>query len=535
MLLVVSVLLLPAAEAQDAGAVLPDELLDRLSEGALIPYLKEHPEQAPDEIAQRLQAAERSAEIEAQPQQTLQPALAAPPGVGVRFNRDNFGLPQNEESVTSCRSNPSAVLGGTNDFRGLLDERGNFTGWHFSNNGGESVRNEGLLTPIRVANTSVPSGGDPVVSADAECNLYAGSLNFDPRDGRPNAIGVYRTTPRILASCPGGNSPECWPERRAVAVGGPNHFLDKEWIYVGRSGRLGTVVWVVYTDFRFTETSFGASIKAVRCSGDLDRCTSPILISGDDRDVQFADVTIGADGRTFVTWTEIQGAREGQPQTFIHKLRVAEPASTSFGPTRTVAVESEAIPFGGFLNANDFRVATYPKNEVRIIDGKPHVFVVWDACRQRVLGDYGCERPLIKLKASNDLGASWSRTKTISEGGANYFPTISNAREGSSLAIAYFTSRFDPRFDNRQDIELVALNPRTLEVTKRQRLTPLSNESESDPLLGGFFIGDYIEVFASGNRALVHYNANYRQIRLLESGLPIPQQDNYLKKVSLGQ
>ena len=37
------------------------------------------------------------------------------------------------------------------------------------------------------------------------------------------------------------------------------------------------------------------------------------------------------------------------------------------------------------------------------------------------------------------------------------------------------------------------------------------------------------------NRALVHYNANYRQIRVLGEGLPVPQQDNYLRKAWLGQ
>jgi hypothetical protein len=42
-------------------------------------------------------------------------------------------------------------------------------------------------------------------------------------------------------------------------------------------------------------------------------------------------------------------------------------------------------------------------------------------------------------------------------------------------------------------------------------------------------------VFALRNRALVHYNANYRQIRVLGEGLPVPQQDNYLRRAGLGQ
>jgi hypothetical protein len=299
------------------------------------------------------------------------------------------------------------------------------------------------------------------------------------------------------------------------------------------------VVWIVYADFVIDETAplgfTSASIKAVRCSADLQECTSPILISGNDEDVQFGDVTIGPDGRTYITWSEIQGELEEQPQTFIHKLRVAQPGSTTFGPTRTVAVEERAIPFGGFLNANDFRVATYPKNEVRMIEGDPRVFVVWDACWVRILDGSVCEEPLIKLKASDDLGESWSGTKIVSEDGPNYFPTIANDLNGPNVAIAYFTNRFDNRFDNRQDVELVTLNPETLAVSQRQRLTSVSNESEADPVLGGFFIGDYIEVFDLRDRALVHYNANYRQSRVLGEGVPVPQQDNYLRKAWLGQ
>jgi hypothetical protein len=541
--------ILPVARAQDEGSRLSGAALAHLSQGPLIRYLQAHPDQAPEQVGEKLQTLQQATSQSAARSAT-QAALPLPNGVGVRFNRDNFGLPQNEESVTACRSNPDVVLGGTNDYRGLIDERGNLTGWHFSNNGGDSVRNEGLLPPVRIGERRAPSGGDPVEVADGDCNLYAGSLNYDPQDpfNNPNGIGVYRTTPQRLASCTGGTDPACWPTRRAVAVNRPGHFLDKEWIYVGRSsgeqnaeggGEADTVVWVVYTDFINDETSpvgfASASIKAVRCSADLEDCTSPIRISGSDKDVQYGDVTIGPDGRTYITWTQIQGELEQQPQTFTHKLRVAEPGSTTFGPTHVVATEDLAIPFGGFLNANDFRISTYPKNEVRMVNGKPRVYVVWDACRARVLGGSVCEDPVIKLKVSDDLGASWSGTKVVSKGGPNYFPTISNDRNGPNVAIAYFTNRFDPRFDNRQDVELVTLDPRTLEVSQRQRLTRLSNEPEADPVLGGFFIGDYIEVFALNNRALVHYNANYRQIRVLGEGLPVPQQDNYLRRASLGQ
>ena len=61
--------------------------------------------------------------------------------------------------------------------------------------------------------------------------------------------------------------------------------------------------------------------------------TQPILISGSDQDIQFGDVTIGPDGRTYITWSQIIGELEGTPQTFVHKLRIA-----SAGPSTSPSV-----------------------------------------------------------------------------------------------------------------------------------------------------------------------------------------------------
>jgi hypothetical protein len=209
---------------------------------------------------------------------------------------------------------------------------------------------------------------------------------------------------------------------------------------------------------------------------------------------------------------------------------VAEPGPTTFGPEQIVFEEELAIPFGGALHANDFRVATYPKHEVRDLGGTfPRVYVVWDACEFRLL-DTICEEPIIWLSYSDDLGVSWSDRVAISNGGDNYFPTIAFDPEGSRLVAAWFTNQFDRVFHNRNDVELVRLNDDGTARSSR-RLTRPSNEPEADPLLGGLFIGDYIEVFAHDRTAWVGYNANYRHVQLLFEGLPIPQQDNYLARV----
>jgi hypothetical protein len=485
------------------------------------------------------------------------------------FNRDRFGLPQNEESVTACATDPDIVLSGTNDYRGLIDPQGNFTGWHFSNNGGRSLTNEGLLPPVTLLsdpNQRVPSGGDPVDVAGTTnaagtapgcAFLYAASLAYNPDDpfGDPNGVAVYRSTAEILGTCPteypNNSNPACWPTRRLVVESGSNHFLDKEWFDVGMSGGQEWV-WVTYSDFAIDPDAplgfTGAEIFAVRCDRNLVTCTGPIPISEDDGDVQFSDVTIAPDGRVYVTWAEIVGELPTDPefpdQTFIIKLRVAQPGSTVFGPERVVHTEDKAIPFGGFMHANDWRVATYPKNDVAIVRGNPRAFVVWDACKFRPLG-FICEESLIKLKYSDDFGATWSPVIELSKGGDNYFPSIASNDDprNPTLAFAWFTNRYDRAFHNAQDVEFMTLDPARPgsrggdDGGGVRRLTSSSNETEADPILGGFFIGDYIEVFATGKVAYVGYNANYRHEKLLGpfgvEGIPVPQQDNYLVRLRI--
>ena len=535
-------LALPATGVEGSRPQPSNRFFNHVSQAVALKHWLTHPNQAPESIRGRFK------KLNSQAKAAAAATSAGPLGstLGELFNRDDIGLPQNEESITVCRNRPNVVVGGTNDYRGLLDPQENFTGWYFSRDGGRTVYNEGLLPAVQVNGEPIASGGDPVTQSDDSCHIYAASLNYgaDPFNEGTNAIGLYRTTPRRLANCPQGEDPSdlthpsCWPQRRAVAradvAGGVGQFLDKEWFDVGRSGRAGNVVWVTFSDFAQDVNEplgfSGAQVKAVRCRADLTRCTRPILISGTDEDIQFSDVTISESGRTLITWVQIEGELEETAQTFTVKARIAPPGSTQFGPTRTVAVERNPIPFGGVLHANDFRIATYPKSIMPKVGDHERAYIAWDRCRHRLL-DSVCEEPEILLSHSDNLGRSWSTPKTISAGGDNYFPAISDEVGNPNFVVGYYTHRFDRVFHNRQDVELVTIRGSTGNVVNRQRVTRLSNETEADPLLGGFFIGDYFDVHLLKGTAYVHYNANYRHVRVLGEGFPIPQQDNYLTKV----
>jgi hypothetical protein len=495
-----------------------------LSQAAVIHRLFSHPNARQGELSAMI-ATLRAIASGAAPRAT--PGAAAGPLAADVFNHDTVGLSQNEESVTVCGQ---TVLGGTNDFRSLLltppQDMG--AGWHLSTDNGRTLRNEGLLPPVTIGGQPVPARGDPVDVAGRGCSLFAGSVGSTP-DDRINAVVVYRSRPDTLASCAGGTAAACWPTRRAVATAGPPHFLDKEWMAVGPSGQAGEVVWVSFTDFILDATGnpVSSSIKAVRCNPALSSCTDPILVSGSDQQPTFSDVTVGPDGRTYLSWAQFLGSPE-TGQKMVLKLRVAPPGSTQFGPTRIVATEPK--PAVAFLHANSFRVQTIPKNDVKVVHGHPRVFVVWEGCRTSIHGV--CEEPRINLARSADFGASWRRT-VLSAGGDNYFPTISEDRGGAALAVAWYTNRHDRRLHSRQDVELASVDPGSGTVVNRQRLTPVSNETETDVVLHGLFIGDYFEVFARRGVAYVHYNANYRLVRVLGQGIPVRQQDNYLTKAHL--
>ena len=469
--------------------------------------------------------------------------------LGDRFNLDDVGLPQNEESVAVCPTQPRYVLSGANDYRYLLDPELNSTGYYFSTNGGRSVTKEGLLPPIESGGqpADLPSGGDPVIQTDPECNFYFVDLNYpadDPFANR-NGIGLYKTTLATLKSCPAGEDPDqltqpaCWPDRKLVAFAdipvetGIGSFLDKPWFDVGPDGDGGQQIWITYSDFANDPNAplgfTGAQIKAVHCDADTLACDEPIVISGTDEDVQFSDVTIANDGSTLITWTQIEGELEETAQVFTVKAVLIPPGSTTPGPTKIVNREVNPIPFGGFLHANDFRVATYPKSIMPMVNGKPRMFVLWDRCRYNLL-DFTCEESQIYMTWSDDLGETWSEPVTLSKGGDNYFPAVSDEYGTGKFAVAWFTNRRDPIFHNRQDVELVLVGKSGGNVSKRQWVTRLSNESEADPFLGGAFIGDYIDVDRAGGVSYVAYNANYRRIEVLGEGFRIPQQDNYLTR-----
>jgi hypothetical protein len=502
-----------------------------------------HPDEAPAGERARFSALNQRAHAAAARTRATGAANAVKLSGGVLFNRDALGLPQNETSVAVCRQGPRYVLGGTNDYRGIVDPGSNFTGWHLSADGGRSVANDGLLPPIAHSGGALPSGGDPVNRFGSGCSAYAADLNYDFSQGTgeiggvPSGVGVYRSDARTLATCPRGSSPvdlvhpECWPTRRLVAQAAPGHFLDKEWMAVGRSGAAGEVVWLAYgdlSDFNADGNEESGVIKVVRCDPRLIHCTAPITLSGGQKVAEYPTITIARDGTTVVTWGEFFGESFLGP-TQRPWMAVAPPGSTTFTRRPVAAPRNQIIRGREVPHAANFRFGTMFPSTVTVHGGGLRVDVLWAECLTHAL-DTVCEEPGILLTSSRDLGLTWSPPHLISAGGDNFMPTLATDPATGGVAAAWYTTRFDPLFHHRYDTELVRILDNG-SVSGRTRVTKVSTEPDADPLLSGTFIGDYLEVAPLNGTAYVHFTANYRSVPLIGDGVPIPQQDNFLARV----
>ncbi|HXG36399.1 MAG TPA: hypothetical protein VNL15_05470, partial [Dehalococcoidia bacterium] len=365
---------------------------------------------------------------------------------------------------------------------------------------------------------------------------------------------LYKTSSATLnGGCSGAS---CWPAKRAVASSTTGDFLDKEWMDVGQSGS-NTVVWVTWT--RFTATA--SPIEASRCTADLSSCTSPIPISASNAAAQFSYVTIAPNGKVYVTWIEASSGLGGE--VFTLKMRVAAAGSTTFGGVITLATETQPLGFNTSLADNDFRIVSIPQNTVLDMGTTNRVYVVWPFCQQAILVGT-CRDSDIKIAYTDNDGSSFTTT-TLTAPGNQYFPGIDADNSGGRIYLTYYSNRLDP-WNHRQQVVLahappdlssfsfIDLNPvfargdlncdgtfNVIDIIRALQdlaaITPLPlncpndlNEPDADPFLGGLFIGDYIEVFAHNNLAVIGYNANFTLLNYLGTGPATYQQDNYLAK-----
>jgi hypothetical protein len=484
-----------------------------------------------------------------------------PPAAGVplsmkMFNKDPFPLPQNETTVVADPVNIARVVGGYNDYRGLLVD--NFTGWTTSTDGGNSTARDGQIPPTTVLGTVVPSQGDPALGVDAAGNLFMATFHFDSDDFSPNGITIARSpapgNPKgvFSAACGGGADPDCWPVIKVVTANtctsSSGFFDDKPYIAADPGSFLaGGAVYVTWTRFPCSGSDLSSYIMIVKCNNALAACSPPLTLEsttglGSNFDfVQLSHLTVGSDGNIYVTWVKHSGDDSLSEVDRIRFQAIGPLSGTSgvgilAGGPRTVATESQPIPWGTAPYPAYYRSATYPHVGVR---PGGRIVVVWD---RRTTADtlfdfwwfdYGAGAS-IAAKYSDDLGRNWSAMQTVSNAlGHQDQPSVCISPTGQ-VVVAYYSNQNDARWSHAQDV-YVSTSPNGAAPYTALRVTAESNDTEADPLLSDLFIGDYLEVTCRPGRAYVHYTANYaaKSAALLGGAFPIRQQDNFLARLSL--
>jgi len=485
------------------------------------------------------------------------PALEAHTATGVVFgqtvfNKDASALPQNETSVAMDPKNANRVVGGYNDYRGLLPPPAlpNFTGWSISTDGGVTVAKDGQLRSVTILGVSVPSQGDPVVAVDTNGNFFMGSLQFDADFMSPSGITVFRSpaaggsTGVFGSSCTGGTNVDCWPTVNVVAAetctSSGGHFYDKDYIAVDRSTSAASgSVYVIWTLFGCADSS--SAIQIAKCTNNLASCTAPVTLdsttgTGAALDfVQLSHLTVGPTGKVYVTWVAHSG-NSPDVETDSIRLRVITPTASAssigtLGPLRTVQTETSPIPWDTAPYPARFRTATYPKVGVQ----GSRAVIVWDRRVGDLLLDAFYMGSSILGKTTDNDGASFSAVQTVSSGaGFRYQPTICVASSNGPVVVGYASHQNDAPWFHRQDWYVATSFTGAAPFTPL-RVTPVSNDTEQDPVLSDTFIGDYPEVACQGKVGYLHYTANYAAKSGSSSGFSgvIRQQDTFLGKFSL--
>ncbi len=502
------------------------------------------------------------------------PITSTPCGTSTGSFFDNFepaagAVPQNEESIDFERNRISTLSGlrdlvvmGANDFRGVFGPLDGVTGFYVQRGVALCTDDfEGALPKVPDPHNPgffIFGGGDPVVRADpARDAIFLADIRVS---GFTTAIGVARTTGANLTSiltCPGGleansaipGAASCWPTHTLVnALPNPfiQFFQDKPALAVDErlSGTGAGDVYVAGTEFDLAGFLSTSRIWLAACTNSLSACSSPILMGdASDTDTQFSDVRVRQDGRVTLSYINVvPGTALGQAFQikYVECAQSGAPNSPACAPPTLLTTETQPLPFGGVLDAEDHRIATYPKHDHRVntaVAGMPtETYLVWDRCKTASFFGTCVDADILMMVRNNTTGV-WSATLPFNTGTDDqYFPWVHADRAQNVINVIYYDNGGDSLgFQHRDVVRVGQIFPCAITpcgVTQTATIQSSRNEPAGDPILGGVFFGDYIGVASRGSSAAAGsstLHAGYTANFFLGSyfGNLAPQQDNF--------
>jgi len=339
--------------------------------------------------------------------------------VGPNVDMSNEEGPQSETSIAINPSNPSQLVGGSNEiFR--LPMRG-----YFSSDGGASWGGVDLPLPPPIAQNGFDFGSDPGVAWDSNGNVfYSYIVVFFSTAGSING-----TEMAVARSSDGGRS---WTSTY-FNQNGPGKFNDKPMIAVDQRTNNVYVAWDDTVIGRGAPSSSGILFSRSTDGGVT--FSTPQVISDTHGGQRFgigADPFVGPDGTVFVAWHDIS-----------NKILVTSSTDggQTFGAIHTVA--PTRIPFDAAIPPQNTRGAlVYPScGADRSSDSfRGRLYCTW-------MDDNGSGDTDVFESASTDAGATWSAPQRVNDdkGGSfqfNQWLAVDPAT--GAVNVSWNDSRNDP-------------------------------------------------------------------------------------------
>ncbi len=335
------------------------------------------------------------------------------------------------QSESSVARSGSVMVVGYNDSGGF-SATGSFTGYAYSQDGGASFTDGGVLAPVPGGNNI----GDPSVVAWNGVFFFA-TLATDAAG--TSFIGVSRSlsiSPAVTFSAP-------------VLIPGqdPGGFQDKELIAVDTTGGpFDGNVYVVWTEFT---TAGGTRILFSRFTNGGTTYTPPTQISSASSGVSGATPFVGPNGRLHVAWEDRASGRI--------RFRSSTDGGTTWGTEVTAATltpirhpGASATCGRNAVNGN-IRVNEFPSMAVDMSAGatRGNVYIAYagDPDGNQSSGDAAD----VFVVRSTDGGATWSAASSVHGPGTigadgtthdNFMPSLAVDGTGT-VGVSYYDRRGD--------------------------------------------------------------------------------------------
>jgi hypothetical protein len=413
-------------------------------------------------------------------------AVTSPLSVGANVDASNEDGPQSETSITINPSNPSQIVGGSNEIV-RLPMRG-----YFSSDGGKSFGAVDLPLPPPATTNGNDFGSDPGVAFDTRGNVY---YSYVVVFWNRTFGSIQGTEIAVAKSSDGGRT---WPQVTYLNFNsGGGKFNDKPMIAVDTNPNSPSrdAVYVAWdtTGGQQGKSSTNSALLFSRSNDGGKTFSSPIAVNGltgGPNAVIGADPFVGPNGEVYVAWHDVQNSRI--------MVNRSLNGGASFG--QPVVVAPTAIPFDSPIPPEASRGALlYPACGA---DRSSHAFRGTLYCSW--MDATAANGTDIFLSKSSDRAQSWSAPSRVNDDPTGVVEDQFNQWLAvdpvtGAVDLSWTDPRNDPADTKTDTYATTSTNGGASFATNVKVTSAQSDESSANPFAdAGDQYGDYEGIAAFG-------------------------------------